>query len=151
GWLWLNEVCDGKKGNTLPIHIELTPCCHTMEVASVFELRQSEELFPIQSNWILNVTVNLKFPFVERDFWPNAEIQHGKVMDLPLAGWQTIGGPYRRAFLACHFARPTLFCRNVCFLHCTSRLPESLPECQRERREKRKRRELRSGHVQAGI
>lgn len=87
---------------------------------------------PIQSNWILNVAVNLKFPFVERDFWPNAEIQHGKVMDLPLAGWQPVRGPYRRTFLPCHFSCPTLFGRDVCVLHRTNTLPDSFVDCQPE-------------------
>lgn len=53
-------------------------------------------------------------------------------MNLPLAGWQPVGGPYRRAFLPGHFSCPTLFGRDVCVLHRTNTIPDLFVDCQPE-------------------
>lgn len=118
-----------------------------MEIAAVFELGQGEELLPIEGEGILDVSMNLKLPFIQRDFWPDAEIECGKVVNLSLAGRESVSRPNGRAFFARHFARPAFFCRDICFLHQANRLPESLEERQQEVGTA----QLRYGSVQARI
>ncbi len=88
-----------------------------MEVADIFELRQCQELLPIESYRVFNLSVDFEFPFFEWDFGTNAEVQHGKVMNLPLARWQAVFRPDAGAFLASHFSGPFFFRGYVGVFH----------------------------------
>src|SRR5262245_47237184 len=116
-WLRFHEVGDSEERDPLPIHVELAPSRNTMEVAAILELRQREELLPIQGDGILNLAVNLKFPFVQRDLWPDSEIEDGKIVNLMLTWRQPVGRPHCGSLGPCHLSRPTFFCCDVRVLH----------------------------------
>jgi len=84
-----------------------------MKVALVLKLGQSQELLPIQSYRILDMTVDFELPFIQRNFGPDAQIEHWKIMHLPLARWQAVGRAHRRPFLAGHLPRPAFFGFNA--------------------------------------
>jgi hypothetical protein len=61
-----------------------------MKIALILKLRQSQELFPSQLHWIVYVTMDFQAPFGQRDRRPDAKVEDREVMDLALAGRETI-------------------------------------------------------------
>ena len=57
-----NQIRNREERHSFPLHIELTPGRHTMEIADIVELRQSEKLGPLQDNGIFDMTMNLQAP-----------------------------------------------------------------------------------------
>src|SRR5205807_5539209 len=66
--LRFHEVGNSEECHSLPFPVELGPGGDAMKVAYVFELRQREELLPVQRDRVLDQAVDFQLPFVERDF-----------------------------------------------------------------------------------
>src|ERR1043166_7441597 len=102
--LWLNEVCQREESDSFPFHIELAPGGDAMEIAHVLELWQGQKAAPVQGSGVFDMSVNFELPLVQRNIRSDAQIQNGKVVDLPLARGEPIDRANRRLFFACHFS-----------------------------------------------
>ena len=129
--LRLHKVGDGEKRHPLPFHVELGPGGDAMKVAYVFELRQREELLPVQRDRVLYEAVDFQLPFVERDFRLKAQVEHGEIVHLPLAGREPVRRARGRTGFARHFPRPTFFGGDVLVFQSISGSPRA--PCQTRR------------------
>jgi hypothetical protein len=88
-----------------------------MEVADVFELRERQELLPVQRDRIFDAALNLEVPLIEFDVGAHSKIQNREIVNAVLPRRQTaFRARFWRGF-ARHLLRPTLFCRNIRFFH----------------------------------
>src|SRR5207248_10316664 len=94
--LWPYQSCNREKRHAFPSHIGLAPGCDAMEIARVLELRQREELLPTQRSRMLDATMNLQLPDIERNIRAHTQIKHWKIVNLPLSGRQPIFRADRR-------------------------------------------------------
>ena len=88
-----------------------------MEVALVFELRELQKLSPIQRDRTFYVSMDFEFPLLQRNLRPNTEIQHGKIVHLPLTRGKAVRRARQWPIFAGHFARPAFFGADVSVLH----------------------------------
>jgi DNA-binding response OmpR family regulator len=88
-----------------------------MEIAHVLELWQLEEPVPAERDRVFNMSMDFQFPFVERDFGADAEVEDGEIMHLMLARRKPVLGTDGWLFLAGHFAGPPFLRSDVRFLH----------------------------------
>ena len=88
-----------------------------MEVARVLELFQRHELVPIQRDRILHQPVDLELPLVARDLRMDAHVQHGKIIDLPLAGRQALDGALGGQWLSGTLCGDAFLGGDVFFVH----------------------------------
>ena len=84
--LRLHEVNQRKHRHPFPIHIELAPGGDAVKIAGVLEGLKRHELLPIERHRILHQPVNLQGPLLARHFGVDAHVEHGKIIDLTLAG-----------------------------------------------------------------
>ena len=111
------EVGNCEKAHSLPLHVELTPGRHIMEIAHVIELRQRHELFPIQSDGALDLSVDLELPFFQRNVRLDTQIEDRKIVDLTLSRREPIRRAHRCFLFPSHLASPAFFARDVVFFH----------------------------------
>src|SRR5207248_11327181 len=96
-----------------------------VKVAHVGKLRQSQELLPIQRDRVLDEAVDFQLPFAEWDLRLKAEVEHGKIVHLPLAGREPVRRARSRTGFARHFPRPTFFRGDVLVFHSISGSPRA--------------------------
>ena len=115
-----DEVGDGEEGDSFPFHVELAPGGDTVKIAHILELWQSQELLPVQGNRIFYFAVDFQFPLFEPNLRPEAQVEYGEVMDLPLARRKAVSRANGGADLAGHFPRPPFFGGDVEIFHRTA-------------------------------
>ena len=123
--LGFDKLRYGEEGYPLPFHIKLAPSGDAVKVAHILELRQGQELLPVQSDRVLDQAVDFQLPIVERDFRLKAQVEHGEIVHLPLAGREPVRRARGRTGFARHFPRPTFFRGDVLVFHSISGSPRA--------------------------
>ncbi len=77
--------------------------------------------WPVERDGILDLAVNLQFPLAGRHIRLDSQIEHGKIVNQPLARRHSVHGASRGPGFACHLSRPMLFRRDLLILHSRSR------------------------------
>jgi acetyltransferase-like isoleucine patch superfamily enzyme len=115
--LWFYQFSEREERDAFPSHVELTPSGDAMKVADIFKLRESEKLLPVERHRVFDFAVDSKLPFVQRNIGPDAEVEHGKIMNLPLTWGKTLRGSNSRLGVTGHFSRPAFFALDQIGVH----------------------------------